>query len=114
MLQKKLDSAGSARWANKKELERAKVLVDPGFIGNAVIVGCWDTGMDYEKVFAFCRKTATAFVKLRNLGKKLIGERLAKSLKIPIMQNLSRQRKYLIRLGVGLDYFHLSLNVNIL
>lgn len=81
--QKNLDSAGSAKWANKKDLERAKVLVDPGFIGNAVIVGCWDTGMDYEKVFAFCRKTATAFVKLRNLGKKIDWGKVSKELENP-------------------------------
>ena len=87
---KKLDSAGSARWANKKELERAKVLVAPGFIGNAVIVGCWDTGMDYEKVFAFCRKTATAFVKLRNLGKKIDWVKVSKELENPYNAELKQ------------------------
>lgn len=96
-----------------KDIERAKVslltlVLSVMLKQQAVGILVWIM----EKAFAFCRKTATAFVKLRIQVKKLIGERLAKSLKIPIMQNLCRQRKYLILLGVGLDYFHLSLNVN--
>lgn len=80
---KNLDSGGSSNWATKKELKKAKVLVNPGFSGNAVIVGCWDSGLNYEQVFVFCRKTAIFLVKIRDLGKNIDWEKVKKELETP-------------------------------
>lgn len=49
---KQLTSSGSARWATADEIREKGLLspVDP--VKDGVIVGAWDTGMDYEKRLA--------------------------------------------------------------